>query len=54
MRNYNAQNERLKRKHIDFIKETKGRDHKTLTKILAALVKFEKKHQLQAVQKVSY
>ena len=41
MRNFNAQNERLKRKYIDFIKETKGRDHKTLDKVTAALVKFE-------------
>ncbi|NOR63341.1 MAG: tyrosine-type recombinase/integrase [Rhodobacteraceae bacterium] len=41
MRNFNAQNERFKRKYIDFIKETKGRDHKTLGKVTAALVKFE-------------
>jgi len=35
------ENERLKRKYIAFLKQTKGRDHKSLDKVAAALVKFE-------------
>lgn len=41
MRKFNAENERLKRKYITFIKDTKGRDHKSLDKVGSALVRFE-------------
>ena len=41
MRNFNAENERLKRRYIDYLKEVKGQDQKSLDKAIAALVKFE-------------
>ncbi|MBV1865992.1 MAG: site-specific integrase [Rhodobacteraceae bacterium] len=41
MRKYNAENERIKRPYLYFLKEAKGRDQKTLDKVSAALVKFE-------------
>lgn len=41
MRKFHAENERLKRKYIAFLKETKGQDHKSLDKVQSALVRFE-------------
>ena len=41
MRNFKAENERLKRRYIDYLKEVKGQDQKSLDKAIAALVKFE-------------
>ena len=41
MRNFNAENERVKRRYIEYLKEAKGQDQKSLDKAIAALVKFE-------------
>lgn len=41
MRNYNAENERVKRRYVNFLREAKGQDEKSLDKVRAALVKFE-------------
>lgn len=41
MRKYNAENERLKRRYEQFLREAKGQDDKSIDKMRAALVKFE-------------
>ena len=41
MRKFNAENERVKRQYIGYLREAKGQDQKTLDKVLAALVQFE-------------
>jgi integrase len=41
MRKYNAENERLKRRYEQYLKEAKGQDEKSIDKARAALVKFE-------------
>ena len=41
MRKYNAENERLKRRYVQYLREAKGRDLKSIDKMHAALVKFE-------------
>lgn len=41
MRKFNAENERMKRRYIGYLKEAKGQDQKSLDKALGALVKFE-------------
>lgn len=41
MRKYNAENERLKRRYEQYLREAKGQDLKSIDKMHAALVKFE-------------
>ena len=41
MRKYNAENERLKRRYEQYLREAKGHDDKSIYKMRAALVKFE-------------
>jgi integrase/recombinase XerC len=41
MRKYNAENERLKRRYEQYLREAKGQDEKSIDKVRAALVKFE-------------
>lgn len=41
MPKFNAENERLKRRYIDYLKESDGLDEKSLDKVRAALVRFE-------------
>lgn len=41
MRKYNAGNERLKRRYVQYLREAKGQDEKSIDKVRAALVKFE-------------
>lgn len=41
MRKYNAENERLKRRYEQYLREAKGQDDKSIDKMRAALVKFE-------------
>ena len=41
MRKFNAKNERLKRRYVQYLQEAKGQDEKSLDKVRAALVKFE-------------
>lgn len=41
MRKYNAENERLKRRYEQYLREAKGQDEKSIDKVCAALVKFE-------------
>ena len=41
MRRFNAENERLKRRYEDYLREAKGQDEKSLDKVRAALLKFE-------------
>ena len=37
MRKYNAENERLKRRYVNYLREAKGQDEKSLDKVRAAL-----------------
>lgn len=41
MSKFNAENERLKRRYIDYLKESDGLDEKSLDKVRAALARFE-------------
>ena len=41
MRKFNAANERVKRRYVDYLREAKGQDEATVDKTRAALVKFE-------------
>lgn len=41
MRKFNAENERLKRRYEQYLREAKGQDEKSIDKARAALVKFE-------------
>ena len=41
MRKYNAENERLKRRYEQYLREAKGQDDKSIDKMRAALVQFE-------------
>jgi integrase len=41
MRKFNAENERIKRRYVNYLREAKGQDEKSLDKVRAALVKFE-------------
>lgn len=41
MRKYNAENERIKRRYMQYLREAKGQDDKSIDKVRAALVKFE-------------
>jgi len=41
MRKFNAENERLKARYEQYLKEAKGQDEKSLDKVRAALVRFE-------------
>ncbi|WP_298256544.1 site-specific integrase [uncultured Litoreibacter sp.] len=41
MRKFNAENERLKRRYEQYLREAKGQDEKSIDKVRAALVKFE-------------
>jgi hypothetical protein len=41
MRKFNAENERLKRRYEQYLREAKGQDDKSIDKVRAALVKFE-------------
>lgn len=42
MRKYNAENERLKRRYEQYLKEAKGQDEKSIDKVRTAMVRFEK------------
>lgn len=48
MRKYNAENERLKRRFEQYLREAKGRDEKSIDKVRAALVKFEESTKYKA------
>jgi len=48
MRKYNAENERLKRRYVNYLREAKGQDEKSLDKVRAALVKFEESTKFKA------
>ena len=48
MRKYNAENERLKRQYEQYLREAKGQDEKSIDKVRAALVKFEKSTKFKA------
>jgi len=41
MRKFNAENERIKRRYMQYLREAKGQDDKSIDKVCAALVKFE-------------
>lgn len=41
MRKFNAENERMKRRYFGYLKDAKGRDQKSIDKVVSALVKFE-------------
>lgn len=41
MRKYNAENERIKRRYEQYLREAKGQDEKSIDKVRAAMVKFE-------------
>lgn len=41
MRKYCEENERVKRRYMEYLKQAKGQDQKTIDKVAAALVKFE-------------
>ena len=41
MRKYCEENERVKRNYMEYLKQAKGQDQKTIDKVAAALVKFE-------------
>jgi len=41
MRKFNAENERIKRRYVIYLKEALGQDEKSIDKMAAALVKFE-------------
>lgn len=41
MRKFNAENERLKRRYDQYLREAKGQDEKSIDKVRAALIKFE-------------
>lgn len=41
MRKFNAENERIKRRYVNYLREARGQDEKSLDKVRAALVKFE-------------
>ncbi|MEO9826009.1 MAG: tyrosine-type recombinase/integrase [Paracoccaceae bacterium] len=41
MRKFNAENERLKRRYEQYLREAKGQDEKSIDKVRAALLKFE-------------
>lgn len=42
MREVNEENERVKRRYVTYLRQSKGQDQKSLDKVLAALLKFEK------------
>ncbi|NSX57057.1 tyrosine-type recombinase/integrase, partial [Parasulfitobacter algicola] len=48
MRKYNAENERLKRRYEQYMREAKGQDEKSIDKVRAALVKFEESTKYRA------
>ena len=41
MRNYDPENERIKRKYRKFLQYSQGKDEKTLNKVFASIAKFE-------------
>ena len=41
MRKFNAENERLKRRYVQYLREAKGQDERSIDKVRSALVKFE-------------
>ena len=41
MRKFNAENERSKRRYVNYLRDAKGHDEASLDKVRAALVKFE-------------
>jgi len=41
MRKFNADNERLKRRYVQYLREAKGQDEQSIDKVRAALVRFE-------------
>jgi hypothetical protein len=45
-------NERLKHRYLDYLKQAKGRDEKTLDKVAAALNEFEAIYRLEGLQAV--
>ncbi len=51
MRKLHAENERIKRRYLAYLKEAKGRDQKTLDKAAAALVKFEESSKFKPFKK---
>lgn len=51
MRKFNSENERLKRKYIAYLEETKGQDYKSLNKVAASLVRFEKSTKFKPFKK---
>lgn len=51
MRKFNAENERLKQRYVDYLREAKGQDEKLLDKVRAALVKFEESTKFRLFKK---
>lgn len=51
MRKINAENERVKRRYFEYLKEAKGRDQKTIDKAMAAMVRFEKSTNYKSFKK---
>ena len=51
MRKFNAENERIKRRYLIYLKEALGLDQKSLDKVLAALVKFEESTNYRSFKK---
>jgi integrase len=48
MRNFNAENERLKRRYVQYLREAKGQDEQSIDKVRAALVRFEESTKYKA------
>jgi integrase/recombinase XerC len=42
MENVNVENERLKRRYFSFLRDSRGKDEKTVDKVAAALAAFER------------
>ena len=42
MRKFNEENERIKRRYLQYIKEANGKDEKTIEKVASAILRFEK------------
>ena len=51
MRKFNAENERVKRRYLGYLKEAQGQDQKSIDKVVAALVKFEESTKYKPLKK---
>ncbi len=51
MRKVNGENERVKRDYVEYLKEAKGQDEKSIDKVLAAIFRFEESTKFKSFKK---